>query len=113
MSRRLFQITAAGTVVGPRDYYAKIAGRQGVKPRLAKKANKYIDIAENAWREGLRMKDMVINGELTFDLWNKQRRKIEALSSTFFRRRSFSQGLKEGYRVTVEYYEFQKAQGYN
>lgn len=113
MTRRLFQITAAGTIIGPRDYYAKIAGRQGVKPRLAKKANKYIDIAETTWREALRMKEMAINGELTFELWNKQRQTIEALRNNFFTRRSFNQGLKEAHRVTLEFYEFQRSLGYN
>lgn len=113
MSRKIFQLAPNGTMLGPREFYSRIAGRQGVKPRLAKKANRYIDVAEETWRESLRMKEMVINGELTFELWNKQRRKIEALRSNFFSRRSFNQGLKEGYRVTVEFYEFQKSLGYN
>lgn len=113
MSRRLLQIKADGTILGPREYYSQIAGRQGVKPRLAKKANKLIDIAEETWREALRMKEMVINGELTFELWNKQRRTVEALHDNFFTRRSFNQGLKEAYRVTLEFYEFQRSLGYN
>lgn len=104
MSRRLFQIDKRGQIVGPRQYYAPIAGRDATKPRLRKKAAKFIELSETAWREALNMKEMILHTPHTFDAWNKQRKVTEKLRSVFWKRRSFSRGLKEGYDVTVEYY---------
>lgn len=111
MSRRLFVVGKDGDVVGPRQFYARIAGRNGVKPRLAKKALKLIDISENAWREALAMKDMILYSPHTFADWNKQRKKIEKLRAHFWTRRSFSKGLKEAYAASVEFYHYRASQG--
>jgi len=111
MSRRLFKIDRNGDIIGPRQYYSKIAGRSGVKPRMAKKANNYIELSEAAWREALAMKDMALYSPMTFDDWNKQRKKIEKLRAKFWTRRSFNHGLKEAYAVTIEFYQFRQSQG--
>lgn len=112
MSRRLFNIVD-GEVVGPRQYYGRIAGRSGVKPRMMKKALKLVDISEETWCQGLAMKDMIIYSPCTFNDWYKQHRVISKLRNVFFKRGSCSRGLKEAYATTIEFYNHRASQGYN
>lgn len=108
MTKRLFHINKNGEVVTVRQYYGRIAGRSGVKPRLEKKALKFIDISESTWRLSILMRDTLLDPQHTFADYNKLRKEIEKLRATFFARRSFNGGLKEAHRVAIDFAHFSK-----
>lgn len=112
MSRRIFIKDKDGETIGPRRYYSSIAGRAGVKPRLAKKANKLIDADEATWRATLQIKDVLLFGDGLFESWYKHHRIIVKLLNNFGTRRSCSRGLKEAFTCAREFYWHRQSQGF-
>lgn len=104
MVRRINKLGPDGTKVGPRHYYSRIAGRDATKPRLRKKALKYVELTEEGWREYLKLKDMMVYNKHTFEMWYRQVRVIEKIRNNFERRQSFNRGLYEAYEVCHTYF---------